>query len=843
MIDLAPGCEERIYNIENRETFVILSLLSATYKDVFSNTQKASDTANAIHADALHKYETGVVPLLHDNLVEPLVTLQREVETCRGRWSLLDKIELLVGQTNDARTTFPRVFIARSLRTVKKKIFDRLNDAGTTYINSDAFRNRKHETSVIDVAFAASMIEPGCFDVLITLTPIFTFFPSHHDDKPIDYSQHTHALNDIRYAAYSICYNSRRNIRDVRATDFVSNHEFRNFNIRDNIMSSMIVQLYQNVYEDAEEETAPNQLFDQVFRLDNIMSWFAQTDPEHKDLLLIGKWDIPHNLLLHVLRTLSAVIKESVHHNNNKERIEGGLMINNWCDARFGKVFQRVLAAPEKLDLNLMREVTQALVLTNGVYVFRALLHDHKPEVSFIKDLALFMAQNKRTHANMFTTLIDFYPWIFDTWLDRCGNTLLCLCVINGYERLDKVLQHTNIKNRIDVESKDGLTPLMLAADFPAYAHIFEILLANGADPTHVNRHHESVMHRIAGSNNTNLAKEVHETWQKATLELRRNNDMATPIMIALVRQHVKLSEHFLKLGAQVTTKFGSSGIIRTVEAMCLMSRPLSQKMLQKEGFKCMSEIIVKGFLTQELFLEEPIVAHTGMFDMGRLCLTPLTLKYDHGRRGDLPWNIYHEGVPNSLDGMSRSLVGATWQLFNEPDKCLKLKWPEYIISNNIKKLKRWLIDNKKSKEAARKREPCFKTDSCRVCLCSLFNKEDAEVVEGDGGRDDENDYWVGKTECGHFFHASCWKKTGGKICPLCRQRKKFRCPIDRMAISKDIPCVIRKFPREALRHRERSEGHYFASPRYDFFIEGEWVDEINIHISTCPQIIGTCTS
>ena len=157
--------------------------------------------------------------------------------------------------------------------------------------------------------------------------------------------------------------------------------------------------------------------------------------------------------------------------------------------------------------------------------------------------------------------MLEKFPWLLNTWIDHEGNTLLGLCIIHDYPHFKSLMFIPIVQKHIDVESMDGLTPLMLAGDHPLLSDMMGELLTFGkANANYVNRHRESVFHRMAASNNFRGLALFRDFPKSDIIELRRKGDGATALMIALSRENMDVAHVLMcSFGAKATTKFGNS--------------------------------------------------------------------------------------------------------------------------------------------------------------------------------------------------------------------------------------------------------------------------------------------
>ena len=246
--------------------------------------------------------------------------------------------------------------------------------------------------------------------------------------------------------------------------------------------------------------------------------------------------------------------------------------------------------------------------------------------LAFIKsDLSCLYSDYKIIRA--FKCILEQFPWLLRTWMDRAGRTLLSLCVINlKCQDLQKLLALNIVKKHIDIECKDGRNPLFLAAagivgdnddggggggnddDEERKGKIFPLILAEAgfigndnklgggsevkkrhcwsskvislltigkANLDYINTRDESILHHLAMSNKYKDLKSILHIFDwshriKPLLELRRKVDNATALMIALEKGNIQMVNILMGLGASATTNFKFSQSLRSIDAIFL---------------------------------------------------------------------------------------------------------------------------------------------------------------------------------------------------------------------------------------------------------------------------------
>lgn len=777
-----PGCEKRVHGIEDAAIHTMLAVPIAIHKDVFENGEDAAAGCD-----------------------EPsnLDMLMRDIVRTKNRWAILEKVSSVLSEEGDTESVSTRSFITRAIRNVKRGLFKNLIKSVNSYGESGAYYVSQC-VAPIDVSFAVSMIDDvnysevnkGVEKNIITFFPCLTPHPEYHgqldDEHPSDYL-------DGPYAWDGEHHHQRQSKLGV-----YWKHKKRNAALRDSTIKASARKLFGAVYDgvtvssssSSSAATKQIQAFDGlVYRL-NTTQFFG----------LIGHWSLPSSLLLHALQSTATLLKHPVLSLVSHTVVSGGLRMGKWHSSRFGWLLERVVeeVGLDAVPNNLMDAALQAMINLNCLSSFEEFLKKHKDSFSVerVKNLALFMTSRTNLSDGIFATVFEHFPWLLNTWIDHGGNTLLCLCVSNGYTHLNKLLDMDIVKKHINVESKDGINPLMLAADLCyGLTNFCSIVLVGGADTRHVNRHHESVLHRVAGSNNVQVLGMFARhpaKFKRPDLELRRKGDAATPLMIALARQHLDVASTLMDMGALATTKFGPSETLRTVEAVVLKNKSMSMAFLAERGFNPMSSIVAHSFMTGALFDEEGAVAPTGMVDIGRVCTRPFV---------GMEMKRMEKKKKKKDGGINRLCMDdLTWTLFGDQRSCSRLKWPSYVINNKPEELAgvvgaETMLD--------------FGNEVCSICL-GPFDEEAALGKKG-------------ITTCGHAFHDRCWRQLGdGPIhrCPVCRKAAPLKME-DCNGFAPE-PVVATHPPRELRKYRitPGEEGPNARVARYQFFINDQWLDE-----------------
>lgn len=406
------------------------------------------------------------------------------------------------------------------------------------------------------------------------------------------------------------------------------------------------------------------------------------------------------------------------------------------------------------------------------------------------------------------------FPSLYTSWLDEQGNTLLGLCVIHDYIYTGELLENKIVQKYIDFPSMDGLSPLMIVADYAkdpdrggSLSVVYE-LIKNGADALFISRHSETVLHRAACSENNHVLFCLYACFREyfkfsTIVELRRKSDGATALQIALARGNCEAARCLIeKYGAKMLTRFGLSKTIRTPEAMLLKNNTKSLHVLKQE--ECVSDVrvILESAINLSLFEEESNVAATGLLDTFQ------------DRR---PPHIETESTSGALKFEDHS-----WQLLKIKNS-KKYPWLKPLMRHKYDEVRNIIdLDRGTDDNGAE----YYNDDECAVCLT---------------GFDETPEMAKGSTLCNHVFHVHCWNTTvkmtfsspNALPCPMCRTASHLT-RIKTSAIIYDIE------PAQASRKQKQVELDKILATgrrvfdhkrRYEFFVYGQWRDETSMSL------------
>ena len=767
--------------------------------------------------------------------------LQQQFHKIRNRWTLLDKISVSIYSQSAGLD----VCISRLMNVVivklRERLFERLLEVGRNFTQSNA-RNASSTEGLdpFDASFCLPLIDKDNFAAVSKLVDdnlIALFIPARFGLNCRGYylryymaESDTGAIevNDVSEGTTPCGVLWKNTIRKSEVRKFV---EFRL------LLNVMNVLCFNG--EDAGAET-------QLTLDERSCSFFSflKKLSLSQALWVIWVWQLPPDLLLTSYEALARSLFEKTTACEVLNKMKA-CRVTHFCT-----VYERTIGwltwMTERVLMEFGVQVTEASFFDKTVRILATL--DCSETISTIieevgdsfsiqriKEYARFFVSSSGVSASALKTLLVKFPWLLNTWIDHSGNTLLCLCVMHDYPHFRRLLGMPLVKKHINVESKDGLTPLMLAADYPSKVRVtMELLHIGSADAYHINSNRESMLHRMAASNNsiglTAIGYLINDfTNHCPIVELRRNEDSATALMIALSRENVDAAEVLMSCaGAKATTLFGHSRSLRTVDAMFLRGKSLSLALLSDFGLEPDAQVIADSINDGLLFTEEYSVAMTGMENNSRVSNEVyrgnVSVRLEKrilgaARKGVC---VITEKKVTGVHHISELLKDVGWTLLNDRQDFSNAEWVTHLLNN-----KREEVDATKS----------YETNECAICI-GEFKPTDcasSSVIRG-------------KTKCGHYFHARCWAGLWGtNRCPLCRTATTFA--VERSSpFDPDPQVMLRREPdgqrsykviergvtsassmsskEREVEGEEEEQDSYCNVGRYEFLIDGVWVDE-----------------
>ena len=571
---------------------------------------------------------------------------------------------------------------------------------------------------------------------------------------------------------------------------------------------------------------------------------------------VIEKWKIPLPMLQQALRNSLGLLKEKKKEYDYDCRRLGIIL---------GRLLMQILDKVGGFDNVPPADMNEALLFMIRFGSFDTFFHiitKYKEKftvekikrytLAFIKsDLSCLYSDYKIIRA--FKCILEQFPWLLRTWMDRAGRTLLSLCVINlKCQDLQKLLALNIVKKHIDIECKDGRNPLFLAAagivgdnddggggggnddDEERKGKIFPLILAEAgfigndnklgggsevkkrhcwsskvislltigkANLDYINTRDESILHHLAMSNKYKDLKSILHIFDwshriKPLLELRRKVDNATALMIALEKGNIQMVNILMGLGASATTNFKFSQSLRSIDAIFLKV---------KWGSFC--ALTAKGI--------RPSIKYINIYNK--------------------KWLLKEEWL---IGGMA---INSHGELHRFSD------W------ETMRKSQKFIMDN------YRKRRPVIQFDEI---LWLELHKDTIHSagIDSSSSDDDENDDKIIKkkktsnsqqesqkddeeTECGEYFHGICSNKLYLNKCPICpstlclqeNNDVSFTHPKKYRDITATTTTTIDDYSVMSIQNIDKLfnidyDGYEPPSSsdiaRFEFFIDGKWIDE-----------------
>nr|BDT63413.1 MAG: wsv064-like protein [Sesarmops intermedium nimavirus]GBG35562.1 wsv064-like protein [Sesarmops intermedium nimavirus] len=797
---VSAGCLfDTLYdNIYDDKTFLLLSLLVGINNGFFSKSYDIDDV-----------YATELVE--KNGPSSSLSATTEDFIKIKRRWRMLDTltaavtVDKLAGSDASVNRLVNVVayFIRKRLFKKLIKLFDSYSESDEYYIGNGGSPMQQQP---FDISFSLPMIDRANFNTVSKLVKrnVLTFF------NPV-YRRHYRNEEQVW---------SKR-IKGRSGLGVCWKHSQRNCTLR-NFMINKVMELCHQDNEIEEERRDSLQSIEE--RVQSFEDFMKRLDYV-QCLDVITHWRFPYSLLMNIL-------KNSLEQLRKQGRFcyfDICAVAPLWNGKCFGLLVERVMTENKSgVSDYLFDESMKMIIKLNCIESFTAIVEKYGEMFSIcrIKEYTRYIVSSEVFgHVDLLKVLLKKSPWLLKTWLDHKGNTMLGLCVIHDYPYFRALMSVSSVKKYVNVESMDGLTPLLLAADYPKKYHMINDLIEGGlANPIYVNRHSESILHRLAASNNFKglqffIRHPLKQLIKNTVLELRRKGDGATALMLALARENVDVAYLMMRsLGAMATTKFGNSKTLRTAEAIFLKQKNISVALLAEMGIHPESKIIADSFKVGALFQEECFVAMTGVENNSRVCDIVFRGEISHRLKKNVgvKWKesaLNNQYQKENSSRMSVCLDDLSWTLFNNHQSCKRLKWATHLLSNNGEELNKVIRDSVKI---------FGDQQECPICL------------------DDFSEDQKGLTRCGHSFHLVCWARVEEergcmKKCPVCRtnttlqENSEFSPEPVVVVITKVSPeTEIRKYRRK---REEEEEGLriYNKIARYEFFVDGKWVDESSL--------------
>ena len=777
-------------HVDDDEAFVLLSLLVGVNNKFFCKNTNTTTTTRKERVDSFSDFTK-----------------------IKNRWELLN--DIAESFSNQRAGTNPIINSLVSIVScdIRGKLFEKLIKTGLDYAKDAA------DKDPFDAAFILPWINVSNFEIVSNLIrrnviTVFNTVKCNPDCKK-EYWDYYAAGYDQRIASSTVI-----------GLGFSWKHTARNSTLRKHLIDWLVNNFWVTLSakRDKKEAKVSQTLTERVNCFASLVACLRDTHV----LIIIRYWPIPSNLLM------------SFYENFVQYMYEGCSSIYASFPnlvVRFHMITERVLKefGIQNINKRIIDKGVKIFIKSKACTPLSNLFEKYKDSFSVyrVKEYARYIVYETNGCYASLKVLLEKFPWLLSTWINNSGDTLLCLCIKYLYPNLRLLLHMPLVKKHIDVENKDGLTPLMLAADYSCLDMIetMSYLIKYGkSNVNYVNRNHETVFHRVAASNNYKgllLLKKIKSSASFPIVELRRKGDGATALMIALARENVDVAFTLMEdFGAKATTKFGLSTSLRTVEAMFLKCKNLSLSLLAEFCIHPNRKIIADSFNNNSLFEEEALVAMTGVetnnapiFQIREKGDVFHRLKYNNKQRG------FFVDDEAEDEGNCRVVVRTDdfyWTLFNENQCSIQTEWVKLLLNNKQKEM------NTLIREMVKKD---FGNDKCPICL---------KIFTTTGER--------GITECGHAFHAECWTSSintqRNNLCPLCRTDTTFTKEcfmtfhpepnlaglIDSNNAHLKERIFRKKLQPEINNGEEANEAEIYTKvARYEFFINNEWVDESSL--------------
>ncbi|XP_067650397.1 ankyrin repeat domain-containing protein 17-like [Haliotis asinina] len=133
--------------------------------------------------------------------------------------------------------------------------------------------------------------------------------------------------------------------------------------------------------------------------------------------------------------------------------------------------------------------------------------------------------------------------------VDDKGHNILHLSALSGQVEMMKYILSLNTTD-IDSRTQTGATPLMKAA-YVGHKNVFEFLVSNGANVSHVDDRGDNILHHASFGGHTDMVQYILS--QNLVNINSREKYGATPLMKAALMGHINVFEYLVRMKANVS--------------------------------------------------------------------------------------------------------------------------------------------------------------------------------------------------------------------------------------------------------------------------------------------------
>ncbi|XP_067650391.1 ankyrin repeat domain-containing protein 50-like [Haliotis asinina] len=138
--------------------------------------------------------------------------------------------------------------------------------------------------------------------------------------------------------------------------------------------------------------------------------------------------------------------------------------------------------------------------------------------------------------------------------VDDKGHNILHLSALSGQVEMMKYILSLNTTD-IDSRTQTGATPLMKAA-YVGHKNVFEFLVSNGANVSHVDDRGDNILHHASFGGHTDMVQYILS--QNLVNINSREKYGATPLMKAALMGHINVFEYLVRMKANVSQVDGN---------------------------------------------------------------------------------------------------------------------------------------------------------------------------------------------------------------------------------------------------------------------------------------------